>query len=90
MVLDDIEQVRREHQALCKAAGEAAGRRAAALARMEDEFGVKTVEDAEALLAKLRKKEKAALAADFAAKDAYKAMLAEHGPAIEQFLEDAR
>lgn len=85
-MLDEFQQLKREVAELERAAAVAEGRSAAALERLRNEFGVKTLEEAKALLAKLRKKERAAAAEDAAAKAAYLELLEKHRDDIKTFL----
>lgn len=88
MMIDNMEQRRREFQALQRAAAEHDGRRRAALQRLQEEFGVETVEAAEALLPKLAKKKKATAEEDYQEKKAYEALLEEHKDEVAQFLKE--
>ncbi len=82
----EFEELRREVAELERAAAVAEGRSAAALERLRGEFGVESVEEAKALLDKLRKKERAAVAADDAARAAYLALREQHKDQIREFL----
>lgn len=86
-MIDNIETLRREHEQLVRAAERAKGKRQAVLDRLKQEFGVGTVEEAETLLVKLRRREKKAAEADYAAKQEYVALLEQNRDAIAQFLE---
>lgn len=84
----DSQTLRRTHERLKRKVAEVEARRQAVLIRLEEEFGVKTVEDAAALLVKLRKKEVRAMEEDHAAKKRYEALLEEHREAVEAFLKE--
>lgn len=86
-MLDEIEQDKRKHAGLVRLMEERRAATLAALSRLRDEFGVDTLEAAEALLVKLKKKEKRAAEDDFAAKQEYKRLEAIHGDAVRRFLE---
>jgi|GEM_PF-6617276 len=85
-MLDEYEQVKRRHAAMKRVVEDRRAAHLAALSRLKDEFGVDSVEDADALLVRLRKKEKAAAEADHRAKQEFKTLEATLGAAVAAFL----
>ena len=85
-MLDEYEQVKRRHAAMKRVVEDRRAAHLAALSRLKDEFDVDSVEAAEALLVKLRKKEKAAADADYQAKQELKTLEASLGTALAEFL----
>lgn len=87
MILDNIQQLTREHEQLVLAAERAKGRRLAVLAALKDKYGVETVEQIDALLKKLTRRARLEAEADHAAKQEYLNLLEQNREALTAFLE---